>query len=40
MVKVFPGEFYVTNKADEVLVTVLRRASPRAFAILSSASAE
>ena len=23
MVKVFPGEFYVTNKADEVLVTVL-----------------
>jgi chemotaxis protein CheD len=23
MVKVFPGEFYVTNKSDEVLVTVL-----------------
>lgn len=23
MVKVFPGEYYVTNKADEVLVTVL-----------------
>ena len=23
MVKVFPGEFYVTSKADEVLVTVL-----------------
>lgn len=23
MVKVFPGEFYTTNKADEVLVTIL-----------------
>ena len=23
MVKVFPGEFYVTSKPDEVLVTVL-----------------
>jgi chemotaxis protein CheD len=23
MVKVFPGEFYVTNKSDEVLVTIL-----------------
>ncbi|MFN4098093.1 MAG: hypothetical protein ACK4GG_15120, partial [Sphingomonas sp.] len=23
MVKVFPGEFYVTDKADETLVTVL-----------------
>lgn len=23
MVKVFPGEFYTTNKSDEVLVTIL-----------------
>jgi hypothetical protein len=40
MMKVFPGEFYMTKETNEVLVRCSDRVCQLAFAILSSGSAE